>query len=140
MLRTIKQQGIQCEVIFLHAEDRVLLARYRETRRRHPLRGENMSLNDAISAERDLLGPVINSADLVIDTTKTSIYELRELLRVRLAERDADAGQLSIQVESFGFKHGVPYDADFVFDVRCLPNPYWELELRPLNGPRSTRD
>ena len=132
MLRTMKQQGIQCEIIFLHAEDRVLLTRYRETRRRHPLRSKNMSLNDAISLERDLLGPVINSADLVIDTSKTSIYELRELLRARLVER-GDA-QLSIQVESFGFKHGVPYDADFVFDVRCLPNPYWEPELRPLNG------
>ncbi len=132
MLRTMKQQGIQCEIIFLHAEDRVLLTRYRETRRRHPLRSKNMSLNDAISLERELLGPIINSADLVVDTSKTSIYELRELLRARLVERGA--GQLSIQVESFGFKHGVPYDADFVFDVRCLPNPYWEPELRPLNG------
>jgi UPF0042 nucleotide-binding protein len=91
-----------------------------------------MSLNDAISQEHELLGPVINSANLVIDTSKISIYELRELLQARLADRDKD--QLSIQVESFGFKHGVPYDADFVFDVRCLPNPYWEIELRPLNG------
>lgn len=132
LLRSIKQQGIQCEIIFLHAENRVLLTRFRETRRRHPLRGQNMSLNDAISQEHELLGPVINSANLVIDTSKISIYELRELLQARLADRDKD--QLSIQVESFGFKHGVPYDADFVFDVRCLPNPYWEMELRPLNG------
>ena len=132
LLRSIKQQGIQCEIIFLHAENRVLLTRFRETRRRHPLRGHNMSLNDAISQEHELLGPVINSANLVIDTSKISIYELRELLQARLADRDKD--QLSIQVESFGFKHGVPYDADFVFDVRCLPNPYWEMELRPLNG------
>jgi UPF0042 nucleotide-binding protein len=132
LLRSIKQQGIQCEIIFLHAENRVLLTRFRETRRRHPLRGQNMSLNDAISQEHELLGPVINSANLVIDTSKISIYELRELLQARLVDRDKD--QLSIQVESFGFKHGVPYDADFVFDVRCLPNPYWEIELRPLNG------
>ena len=132
LLRSIKQQGIQCEVIFLHAEDRVLLMRFRETRRRHPLRGQNMTLNDAISQERELLSPVINSANLVIDTSKTNIYELRELLQARLIDRDKD--QLSIQVESFGFKHGVPYDADFVFDVRCLPNPYWEMTLRPLNG------
>jgi UPF0042 nucleotide-binding protein len=132
LLRSIKQQGIQCEIIFLHAENRVLLTRFRETRRRHPLRGQNMSLNDAISQEHELLGPVINSANLVIDTSKISIYELRELLQARLVDRDKD--QLSIQVESFGFKHGVPYDADFVFDVRCLPNPYWEMELRPLNG------
>jgi len=132
LLRSIKQQGIQCEVIFLHAEDRVLLTRFRETKRRHPLRGQNMTLNDAISQEQELLSPVINSANLVIDTTKTNIYELRELLQARLIDRDKD--QLSIQVESFGFKHGVPYDADFVFDVRCLPNPYWEMTLRPLNG------
>jgi UPF0042 nucleotide-binding protein len=91
-----------------------------------------MTLNDAISQERELLSPVINSANLVIDTSKTNIYELRELLQARLIDRDKD--QLSIQVESFGFKHGVPYDADFVFDVRCLPNPYWEMTLRPLNG------
>lgn len=132
LLRSIKQQGIQCEVIFLHAEERVLLTRFRETRRRHPLRGQNMTLNDAISQEHELLSPVINSANLVIDTSKTNIYELRELLQARLIDRDKD--QLSIQVESFGFKHGVPYDADFVFDVRCLPNPYWEMTLRPLNG------
>jgi UPF0042 nucleotide-binding protein len=132
MLRTMKQQGISIEVIFLHAEDPVLLARYRQTRRRHPLRGKSMSLSEAIAQERELLAPVINSADLAIDTSKTSIYELRETLRARLVERGAN--QLSIQVESFGFKRGVPYDADFVFDVRCLKNPYWEPELRPLNG------
>jgi UPF0042 nucleotide-binding protein len=91
-----------------------------------------MSLLDAINLERELLGPITYSADLVIDTTDSSIYELRKLLEERISERHK--GNLSIQVESFGFKHGVPYDADFVFDVRCLPNPYWDLALRPLNG------
>jgi UPF0042 nucleotide-binding protein len=132
LLRSLKEQGVRCEIVFLHAEDEVLLKRYRETRRRHPLRNKNMSLQDAIRAERELLGPITYSADLVIDTTRTSIYQLRDALSNRVAETgEAD---LSIQVESFGFKHGVPFDADFVFDVRCLPNPYWDRTLRPLTG------
>jgi len=131
LLSSLEERGVQCEVLFLHAEDQVLLERYRETRRRHPLRTQTMSLQDAISEERDLLGPIIYSAGLVIDTTQTSIHELRETLRSRLGN---DQRQLSIQIESFGFKHGVPYDADFVFDVRCLPNPYWEPDLRSKNG------
>jgi UPF0042 nucleotide-binding protein len=132
LLRSLKDQGIRYEIVFLHAENQVLLKRYRETRRKHPLRKTDMSLEDAIEHERELLGPITYSADLVIDTTASSIYELRTLLRQRLGERDEN--ELSIQLESFGFKHGVPYDADFVFDVRCLPNPYWDTDLRPLNG------
>jgi UPF0042 nucleotide-binding protein len=132
LLHSLKDQGVGCEIVFLHAEDQVLLKRYRETRRRHPLRSDEMSLQDAIRKERELLGSITYSADLVIDTTHTSIYELREQLSNRVAVRET--ADLSIQVESFGFKHGVPYDADFVFDVRCLPNPYWEPQLRALNG------
>lgn len=132
LLRSLKDQGIRHEIVFLHAENQVLLKRYRETRRRHPLRKSNMSLQDAIEHERELLGPITYSADLVIDTTESSIYELRTLLRQRLGARGEN--DLSIQLESFGFKHGVPYDADFVFDVRCLPNPYWDTDLRRLNG------
>jgi len=131
LLSTLKVQGVTCEIVFLHAEDQVLLQRYRETRRRHPLRNQTMSLQDAISEERDLLGPVTYAADLIIDTTTTSIHELRETLRQRISR---DQRGLSIQIESFGFKHGVPYDADFVFDARCLPNPYWEPDLRAQNG------
>lgn len=131
LLSSLEERGVNCEVLFLHAEDQVLLERYRETRRRHPLRTQTMSLQDAISEERDLLGPIIYSAGLVIDTTQTSIHELRENLRQRIGR---DPRELSIQIESFGFKHSVPYDADFVFDVRCLPNPYWEPELRSKNG------
>lgn len=131
LLSILKVQGVTCEIVFLHAEDQVLLQRYRETRRRHPLRNQTMSLQDAISEERDLLGPVTYAADLIIDTTTTSIHELRETLRQRISR---DQRGLSIQIESFGFKHGVPYDADFVFDARCLPNPYWEPDLRAQNG------
>ena len=132
LLRSLKDQGIRYEIVFLHAENQVLLKRYRETRRKHPLRKADMSLQDAIEHERQLLGPITYSADLVIDTTASSIYELRTLLRQRLGNREEN--DLSIQIESFGFKHGVPFDADFVFDVRCLPNPYWDTDLRPLNG------
>jgi UPF0042 nucleotide-binding protein len=132
LLSSLKGQGVTCEIIFLHAEDQVLLERYRETRRRHPLRTQTMSLQDAISEERDLLGPIIYSAGLVIDTTQSSVHDLREILRSRVG-RDTSKG-LSIQIESFGFKYGVPYDADFVFDVRCLPNPYWDPKLRKQNG------
>ncbi len=132
LLSSLKDQGVTCEIIFLHAEDQVLLERYRETRRRHPLRRQTMSLQDAISEERDLLGPIIYSAGLIIDTTQTSIHDLREIMHRRVGH-DTSKG-LSIQIESFGFKHGVPYDADFVFDVRCLPNPYWKPELRKQSG------
>ncbi len=132
LLHSLKDQGVRCEIVFLHAEDQILLKRYRETRRRHPLRTDEMSLQDAIRKERELLDSITYSADLVIDTTNTSIYELRELLSSRVAVRET--ADLSIQIESFGFKHGIPFDADFVFDVRCLPNPYWEPQLRVLNG------
>jgi len=132
LLHSLKDQGVRCEIVFLHAEDQVLLKRYRETRRPHPLRTEDMSLLDAILKERELLGSITYSADLVIDTTNTSIYELRESLSDRVGAREQVG--LSIQIESFGFKHGVPFNADFVFDVRCLPNPYWETKLRALNG------
>jgi len=132
LLRSLKDKGIRHEIVFLHAENQVLLKRYRETRRKHPLRKAEMSLQDAIERERELLGPITYSADVVIDTTASSIYELRALLHQRLGTREDN--ELSIQIESFGFKHGVPFDADFVFDVRCLPNPYWDPDLRPLNG------
>lgn len=132
MARRLRETGIQCEMVFLHADDDILLKRYSETRRRHPLRREGSSLGDAISLERQLLGPIIDAAELVIDTTRTSVYELRDTLRARVGL--SGAPKLSILVESFGFKHGLPADADFVFDLRCLPNPYWEATLRPLTG------
>ncbi len=132
MLKDIRGRGVACEIIFLQADDEVLLKRYSETRRKHPLGGEKTSLREAIAKERALLGEVINSAELVIDTTRTSVYELRDVIRSRVGGRDTP--DLSILIESFGYKHGIPADADFVFDVRCLPNPYWQSELRPLTG------
>ena len=132
LIKKLRTDGIVCEVIFLQADDKVLLSRFSETRRKHPLTNERVSLPEAIAKERELLGPVIDSAELIIDTTGTSVYALRQQIQQRIGYREP--GTLSILLESFGYKHGLPPDADFVFDVRCLPNPYWEPQLRPFSG------
>ncbi|HEX5047907.1 MAG TPA: RNase adapter RapZ [Gammaproteobacteria bacterium] len=132
LIAKLRGDGVECDIIFLKADDQTLLSRFSETRRKHPLTDRDTSLAEAIAKERELLGPVINSAELVIDTTGMTVYELREQIRERVGLRAP--GTLSILIESFGYKHGLPASADFVFDVRCLPNPYWEPTLRPLNG------
>jgi UPF0042 nucleotide-binding protein len=128
----LRRSGIKCDVLYLHAGDEVLLKRYAETRRKHPLLCEGVSLREAIAAERDLLEPISSAADLVIDTSHMGVHALRELIRDRIDRRRE--GRLSLMFESFGFKHGIPGDADFVFDVRSLPNPFWEHGLRRLDG------
>jgi UPF0042 nucleotide-binding protein len=132
LIAKLRRDGVECDVIFLKADDQTLLSRFSETRRKHPLTNRDTSLAEAIAKERELLGPVINSAELVIDTTGMTVYALREQIRERVGQRAP--GALSILIESFGYKHGLPASADFVFDVRCLPNPYWEPQLRPLTG------
>jgi len=132
LIRKFRDGGVSCEVVFLQAEDEILLKRYSETRRKHPLADKGLSLQEAIGRERELLGPIIDTADIVIDTTRTNVYQLRDTMRERIRARSEN--ELSILIQSFGFKHGVPTDADFVFDLRCLPNPYWETQLRPLTG------
>ncbi|MFZ1324895.1 MAG: RNase adapter RapZ [Candidatus Contendobacter sp.] len=131
-LAELRASDLSVEVLFLQANDDTLLKRYSETRRRHPLDLGNLPLREAIRQERLLLEPISASADLIVDTTDTNIYQLRELLRARLHDTPPEA--MSLLFESFGFKNGVPADADFVFDVRCLPNPHWEPALRPLTG------
>lgn len=131
-LAHLRARGIPAEIVFLDASDDVLVRRFSETRRRHPLSSEQAVLPDAISAERRVLGPLSEIADLRIDTSLCTVHELRRLVRERVALRPAAV--LSLQFISFGYKFGVPRDADFVFDVRCLPNPYWEPELRNLTG------
>jgi UPF0042 nucleotide-binding protein len=128
----LRRSGIDCEVLYLHAAEEVLLKRYAETRRKHPLVTGNVSLREAIASERKLLEPIITAADWVIDTSSMGVHALRELIRERIDRRHE--GRLSLMFESFGFKHGIPGDADFVFDVRSLPNPYWEPALRSLTG------
>ncbi len=132
LLQELERDGVDCEIVYLQAADDVLLSRFSETRRRHPLSSEQTSLPEAVAKERELLGPIINAADLIIDTSATTAYALHEQIRERIGERAP--AELSILIESFGYKHGLPPDADFVFDVRCLPNPYWETQLRPLTG------
>ncbi|GGK80801.1 RNase adapter RapZ [Amphritea balenae] len=123
---------VDCEVIYLDSSEVTLLKRYSATRRKHPLSDDNQGLQEAISYERSLLEPVADLAAIRIDTTRLSLYELRDSIKLRIARRSAQ--ELSLQFESFGFKHGVPLDVDFTFDVRCLPNPYWLPELRGHTG------
>jgi UPF0042 nucleotide-binding protein len=132
LVEGLRNSGLACEMLFLTASDEALLRRYAETRRRHPLSRDGSGLREAIRHERDLLDPVVQAADLIIDTSHTGIHELRELVRRRVDRRRE--ARLSIVFESFGYKHGIPGDADFVFDARALPNPYWEAELRQLSG------
>jgi UPF0042 nucleotide-binding protein len=132
LIDEFRQQQIQTDVLFVLAEDAVLLKRYSETRRRHPLAEHGAELRAAIDAEREILSEVINSADLIIDTSRTSVYDLADIIRERVDGRAP--ATLSVLIESFGYKHGIPADADFVFDLRCLPNPYWDLNLRHLTG------
>jgi UPF0042 nucleotide-binding protein len=132
LIDDLQRDDVRTELLFLQADDEVLLKRFSETRRRHPLAEPGTELRQAIELERNLLGPVINAADLIIDTTHTSVYELAEAVRDRVDRRKSNT--LSVLIESFGFKHGIPADADFVFDLRCLPNPYWESSLRNKTG------
>jgi RNase adapter protein RapZ len=132
LIDELKRSGIQCEVLFLVASEEELLRRFSETRRKHPMSRDNLDLREAMARERELLEPIVYAADLVIDTSRMGVHELREIVRQRLEQR-VD-GRLAITFESFGFKHGIPGDADFVFDARSIPNPYWEPTLRKLTG------
>ncbi|RRJ85396.1 RNase adapter RapZ [Aestuariirhabdus litorea] len=132
ILTQLTESGVQCEVIYLDADPATLLKRFSETRRRHPLSNEKCSLEEAIRAESELLSPLKNRAKLTLDTSSLSLHELRDLVRTRVAGRKD--GSLALLFQSFGFKRGIPIDADYVFDVRCLPNPYWVPHLRGFSG------
>jgi UPF0042 nucleotide-binding protein len=132
LIDELNRSGIHCEVLFLVANEDELLRRFAETRRKHPMSHENTDLRAAIALETKLLEPVAYAADLVIDTSRMGVHELRDIVHSRVEQRSQ--GRLSLTFESFGFKHGIPGDADFVFDARTLPNPYWEPNLRSLTG------
>ena len=132
IVRSPIMADIDCQVLFIDASDTVLLQRFSETRRKHPLSDRHIDLKEALRLERRLLAPITNVADLVLDTSKLSLYDLRDLIKQRTAGGQAPG--TAVLFQSFGFKHGVPQDADLVFDVRCLPNPYWKMELRALDG------
>lgn len=125
-------QNIDVDIIFLDAKSETLLKRFHDTRRKHPLSSETHSLPEAIETERSLLSQLALKADLSVDTTSLTLYELRDLIKVRVSGKKAQ--ELALLFQSFGFKHGVPSDADFVFDVRCLPNPHWDPNLRHYSG------
>ncbi len=131
-LKIIRDKGIDCEVVYMQAGEKILLKRYSETRRRHPLTTANRPLREALEIEQEVLRPVATHADIIIDTSFTLYHQLRDLLKNRLGEKSKN--RLSILFQSFGFKYGMPLDADFVFDARSLPNPYWVQELRALSG------
>ncbi len=131
-IELLKQKNLSVELIYIEANDDILTKRYSETRRKHPLSSDTVSLTDAIEKERGIMERFSESADLRIDTSLSSMYGLRDLVREQIVNHPAEA--LSMQFVSFGYKHGVPKDADFVFDTRCLPNPYWEKDLRLFTG------
>jgi RNase adapter protein RapZ len=132
LVETLRKSGITCETLFLRADSDTLLKRFSETRRRHPLSRQGVGLKEALAQEQRLLVPLANAADLTIDTSRLSVHELRELIRGRVVERARSGPSLLFQ--SFAYRHGVPDDADFVFDARALPNPYWDPALRDLTG------
>jgi UPF0042 nucleotide-binding protein len=132
LFSNIDQEQVDCEIIFLDALTGTLVKRFSETRRRHPLTNDDTDLLQAIESEKQLLANIANMADLVLDTTLMRGSELVESVRKQIAEERSPG--ISILFRSFGYKFGVPVDADMVFDIRCLPNPYWIEELRAFSG------
>ncbi len=132
LLSQAKIPGLKTEILFLDARSPILIQRFSETRRKHPLSGQATDLKEAIALERQYLEPIANSADLTIDTSSLTLHQLRDLIKQRIVENEAPG--MALQFQSFGFKYGIPVDVDLVFDVRCLPNPYWKPHLRSFSG------
>jgi UPF0042 nucleotide-binding protein len=134
IIDSINSSSFRVNVIFLNSDDNTILERYSETRRSHPLSSKQhkYSLTEAIKLERSLMEPLASAADLLIDTSKTTAAQLRLKIWKQVSEHTSN--KVSILLESFAFKRGVPFDADFVFDARCLPNPFWHKELREYCG------
>jgi len=127
----LKDSGFGCKLLFITAEKPVLIKRFSETRRRHPLTNSELVLSDAIDNERDLLEPLRSHANQVIDSSNTNIHQLRRQVWSGI---DSLSGGMTIVLQSFAFKQGIPQDVDFMFDARILPNPYWQEELKQLSG------
>ena len=132
ILAGLEASGIEVSVIFLQARRNDLIRRYSETRRKHPLSTGTVSLPEAIDLEAKILSPILNISDRNIDTSGLSLHQLRDLVKNTIVPNSP--GHMAILFESFGFKKGLPDASDFIFDVRCLPNPYWKQELRSLTG------
>ena len=132
ILCTIEESGVEVDVIFLKAQRTDLLRRYSETRRKHPLSNDTIGLKEAIDLEENIISPIAQVANFTIDTSGLTLHQLRDLVKNTIAPNKAQ--QMTILFESFGFKQRIPNGSDFVFDVRCLPNPYWKIELRTQTG------
>lgn len=133
LLDDVRQSGMDVQVVYITTDSRVLLERYSATRRRHPLTRDNdRTLAEAIEIEQQTLAPIREKSDLIIDSTSLSVHDLRSRITEQVAQHSSR--HLTLTFESFGFKHGVPTDADMVFDARCLPNPYWDINLRADTG------
>ena len=127
----LEREGVITRIVFLDADDNVIVSRYEENRRPHPLGLD--TIGEAIDAERELLGELREMADVVIDTSNLNVHELRERLTMQFSDDELNR-PMRVSIRSFGFKHGVPRDTDLVLDVRFLPNPHWVPELRELRG------
>ena len=132
-LERIREAGIRVSVLFLEASNEILLSRYKETRRRHPLSAEAMTISAAINLERQLLTSIRGMSDFIIDTSSTDTRELRRRIN-EVFGHDSDQSVLAVTIYSFGFKYGIPMESDLVMDVRFLPNPYYEPDLQELTG------
>lgn len=133
-LGELSRMGIRPQLLFLEADDKTLMRRYAATRRPHPLEREGMGLEAALRAERERLEPLRGMADLVLDTSRFSIHDLRRAIQKRWRSEAGSGRSLRVNIMSFGFKYGIPHEADMVFDLRFLPNPYFVEDLRPLSG------
>jgi UPF0042 nucleotide-binding protein len=131
-IKQIKKLGFTCDILYLDSSDKILLQRYSESRRPHPT-SPHGTIEQGIAKERELLQPIRDIADLIIDTSNTSPADMREHI-AKMAGIDRDQEKLVVEVLSFGFKYGLPHEADLVLDVRFLPNPYWDEDLRGLTG------
>lgn len=133
-LADLERMKCPCRILFMDASDAIIIKRYKETRRSHPLGEEADSLEGAIALERRMLAPLRGRADQIIDTSNLSTAKLKGVLRQMFGRAGTSEGRMDVRVSSFGFKHGLPMEADLVLDVRFLPNPYYITELRPLTG------
>ena len=132
ILDQLKRDSLNVEVIFLLTQVSILIRRFDETRRKHPLTNKTQTLEQAIELEKGLLSELLKKADIVIDTTQLNLHHLRQQITDLVIRRQHNT--MALQIQSFGYKHGLPGDTDFIFDMRCLPNPYWEPLLRAQTG------
>lgn len=128
----LKHSGVDIEIVYLDADDETLLKRYSQTHRKHPLHDDNTPLLEALAQERMLLEPITILADQTINSNSLTIHALRDLLHERLTHENTN--EMALFIQSFGYKFGNPTDVDYIFDVRCLPNPHWEIGLTSYNG------